>query len=305
MLNLMHRRGTATPHSGADELFTAATNQDVRRASAWLEDRLKRASHGEPFSEITLLTPALAELLLKRNADNRAVRPLRLANYVADMKAGAWSLNGESIKISSDGFLNDGQHRCQAVVESGCAIKTMVVFGVARKSRTTLDQGATRSPGDYLGMNGISYPNETAAAASLLWQYETRRRVSYHSLYRPKKQQVQETFARHPKLTDSVALIPRKGAVMAGGASVLAFCHYVFMHSDASAANYFISKLVQGDGLLKKDPILVCRERLHADKRMKVDEKVELIFRAWNASRKGKRLSKLPVMGGELPEVEA
>jgi hypothetical protein len=304
MLNILSKRSYANSETEVGELFAAGVSQEVRRAAAYLEDRLKKAAHGEPFSEAVLLTPALAEMLLRRNAENRAVRPLRLADYVSDMKSGSWKLNGESIKVSKDGFLNDGQHRCQAVVASGCTIKTMILFGVSRESRTTLDQGAVRSPGDYLGMQGVPYANEVAAASSLLWQYETRQRVSYQSAHRPTKQQIQDTYGRHKSIGDSIAFIPRKGSANTGGASVLAFVHYVLAHVSREAADYFIAKLVRGDGLNSRDPIYVCRERLHGDKRMKVDEKVELIFRAWNAHRKGRKLGKLQVMGGDLPQIE-
>lgn len=302
MLNIMSKRSSA--NSDAGDIFTAGLSQDARRASAWLDDRLKKAMVAGPFSEVVKLTPALAELLLKRNEANRHLRVQKLADYIADMKSGSWELNGESIKVSRDGLLNDGQHRCQAVVESGCTIETMITFGVARETRTTLDQGAIRSPGDYLGMEEVEYSNEVAAAAALLWQYEHRGRVSYQTAHRPTKQQVRETYARHKGLSVSVTFVPRKGSSTTGGASVLAFVHYVLSHVGEEAAGYFINKLVRGDGLSARDPIYVCRERLHSDKRMKVGEKVELIFRAWNAHRRGRKLGKLQVMGGELPEIE-
>lgn len=300
----MQRRQSANQQVDGDELFSAGGAQDVRRAVAWLDDRLRRAAQDGPFSEQVLLTPALAELLLKRNPDNRSMRPLKVANYVADMKAGAWELNGESVKVSADGLLNDGQHRCQAVVNAGCAVKTMIVFGVERKTRTTLDQGAVRSPGDYLGMEGIKDANNVAAAAALLWQYEHLQLVTYQDVKRPTKQQVKDTVAKYPQLMASVAFIPKKGALKAGGVSILAFCHYVFSLADTEAADHFVTKIVKGDGLQSRDPIYLARERIIGDKKLRLGEKVELIFRAWNAARLGKRPSKLQIMGGALPEVE-
>lgn len=304
MLNIMHKRTNEKVAGEAEGLFSSTGSQDVRRAEAWLEDRLRRAARGEYICEVITLTPILAELLLRRNPDNRCIRHLRLANYEADMRAGAWVLNGESIKVSDTGLLNDGQHRCQAVVNSGCSIKTEIRFGLSRDSRTTLDQGAVRSPGDYLGMDNVDNPNECAAVAGLLWQYESRRRVSTQSVLRPTKQQVQETYRRHTHIADSVKFVPRKGSSMAGGVSTLAFCHFLMAKKNRDAADYFIGKLVKGDGLGATDPVFVCRERLHGDKRMKVEEKIELIFRAWNAHRVGRRLKKLQVMGGELPTLE-
>lgn len=273
-----------------------------RRVKSWLAECLRRGEH-EVFTVEAELSPFLARLLLARNPDNRNVKEVRVADYAADIQAGNWQLNGESIKISRTGLLNDGQHRCRAVDRAGRSIRTLITFGVDRDTRLTLDQGAVRSPGDYLGMEGVENPNHAAAVASLLWQYEHLGRVSYQQLYRPTKAQTREAFHTHPGINDSIRVASGKGSTNAGGVSVLAFCHWVFAQRDREAATAFISRLIKGNDLSTKDPIYLCRERLHSDKRLKLEEKVELIFRAWNLHRKNKRLTKIQIMGA-LPVVE-
>lgn len=61
----------------------------------------------------------MAETWLSRNSNNRNLRGQVIASYARDMKSGAWVLNGETVKIASNGQLLDGQHRLNAVVESG------------------------------------------------------------------------------------------------------------------------------------------------------------------------------------------
>jgi hypothetical protein len=45
--------------------------------------------------------------------------------------------------------------------------------------------------------------------------------------------------------------------------------------------------LISGANLLSNDPILYARNRLMAERRLKLNEKAKLIFRAWNAHRRG------------------
>jgi hypothetical protein len=54
--------------------------------------------------------------------------------------------------------------------------------------------------------------------------------------------------------------------------------------------------------LAPRDPIFQARKRLLADKRLRLDEKVEMIFRAWNSSRNKRGVSKIELCG-RLPKL--
>jgi hypothetical protein len=222
--------------------------------------------------------------------------------YVTDIKNGSWDLNGESIKISVAGFLNDGQHRCHAVVLAGIPIKTLIIFGCERESRLTLDQGAIRSTGDYLGMDGVESSNVAAAAARLVCEYRNGGKLSLNRSARPTKAQVIEAFRSNPGLSDSIRFAGKNGVGVIGGKSLIAFCHYILSEIDPAVASNFILKLIVGDELSTKDPIFLCRKRLLADKRLLQSEKVELIFRAWNAHRRNRFISKIEICG-TLPKI--
>lgn len=302
MFNMM-RNGDAAKAGQSPELFSQSNVAEMRRAEAWFDDRL-RASQKGVVSEVVVLTPALAELLLARNDSNRAVRPRAVRIYATDIVAGNWELNGESIKVSRDGFLNDGQHRCSAVIEAGRSIRTIILFGVERKSRLTVDQGAVRTSGNYLQMQGVDNSNVAAAVAGLIWQWETRGRVYSGGEMGPTKAQIQETFERHRDSIDaSISAMPR-GGKMFGSQSVVAFCHWLIARRASSLATSFIGRLCLGEGLTRRDPIYHCRERLLGPHRLKVQEKVEIIIRTWNASRAGKPATKCSPVLGELPAVE-
>lgn len=301
-MTLQDKRAPAKHVDGP--LFSCADVSGSRRAQSWLAEQLRRGEH-ETFSTVIELTPALAELLLARNPDNRNVREQRVIDYATDIKGGNWDLNGEALKVSRCGFLNDGQHRCHGVVRAATSIRTMIIFGLRRETRTTLDQGSVRTAGDYLGMEGIESGNQSAAVAGMLWQYENLGRVSRQSLYRPTKAQVRESFHAHAGINASIRAANHKGAALVGGVSTLAFCHYLFAQKDQKAADEFVIKLARGDGLAASSPVYRCRERLHVNRRMKLEEKVELIFRTWNAVRKNRKFdSKSSPIKGELPALE-
>lgn len=279
-------------------------NLEEKHCRSWFDANVGKSSLAGVFFETVTLTPAMAKVLLEANPANRTVKDTVIEKYAVDIANGQWALNGESIKISRDGFLNDGQHRCRAVIHAGMPIRTIVGFGFDRDSRLTLDQGAVRTPGDYLSMDGYQHARELAAVASLVWQYDLRASISRQGYFRPTKQQIQGFVGECAlALTESIVAVPRKGSNKVGGHSLLAFCHFVFAKKDKGAADYFIKKLVVGDSLKTNDPIYVLRERLINDSRLRMEERAELIFRTWNSYRLGKKASIVKILG-QLPKLE-
>jgi hypothetical protein len=237
------------------------------------------------------------------NECNRPISDVAVDKYSTDAANEQWSVNGESMKFSIDGFMNDGQHRCLAVIQTGRPIQTVFTFGVTRESRFTLDQGRARRIGDYLAMKGVSDANVVAAVASLLFQYYDRRAVSNHHSLRPTKQQTQDAAEHYQDdIANALEHVPRRGSTTVGGMGTICFCFVLCAKVDQQDAEEFFQKLMKGEDLKAKSPILVARERLRTNKRMRVEERAELILRAWNAWREKREVKSLQVLGG-LPEI--
>lgn len=278
---------------------------DFHKTGMWLDGEIAKAKKGVT-TQIVDLTPALAEVLLARNPNNRKISQPLVESYSRDMEHGKWLFNGEPVIVAHDGSLNDGQHRCAAVVDSGVTITTALIVGVGRDTRTTLDQGRTRTVGDYLAMQGNINTNHLGTAASMIWQHRTRGVMATGAAGRPTKSEVLALIEEFPSIRESVQTVQRKGADAYGGRSMLAFCHWTFWHeADRPSADAFIDKLVGGADLLARDPILYTRNRLIAERgRLRGNDKAELIFRTWNAWRRRETPRVLPVLGGVLPVVE-
>jgi hypothetical protein len=286
------------------ELVPAATARVVEerdRMKQWLNERITLAAT-KPITEVVTLTPVLANLLLERNVDNRAISKVNLDRIKRDAIEGRFEFNGESLIVSSDGKLNNGQHRCLAVAESGHAIRVVMVFGVERETRMTLDQGVVRSVGHFLGMKGVQHGQIIGPMAGFAWQYEHGYPVGSHSghnPFTPTKTEVLDYINAHPDMMDSVQFVAEQ-TIPKGIASkaMLAFSHYAIAHRlpkpDRMPADVFIQSLVSGEKLNKRDPILYLRNRL-LDMREKrgVNKRAQLIFQTFNHWRRGSKIERL------------
>jgi hypothetical protein len=112
-----------------------------------------------PEVKVVNFTPALAEAILNNNRLNRPLREGRVEKYARDMAAGRWRMNAETIKLTREGDLLDGQHRMFAVIEavnlmpkgkSLPPIPMMVVEGLDAEVMPTIDTGAARTFADVL-----------------------------------------------------------------------------------------------------------------------------------------------------------
>jgi hypothetical protein len=281
---------------------TPGSDTPPRGDEAWLDNRVRRSESGV-FSEVVTLTPALAALLLERNVTNRPISQTAVQNYKRDIMTNVWAVNGQTIVISRDGFLNDGQHRCLAVVEAHRSVRVIMVFGVERDTRYTLDQGRVRTVGHYLTMQGTHNGERLAAVAKYVWQYKTFGFISPLNRLRPTKAELLDFVNRHESggllLSDSLIAIRHKKARRLGGESVLGFAHFVFSEHLALQSTFadspslavgpvdeFFSAVLNGSAQ-PKSAAWMLRSRLEDDAaRLPKNIVAELIFRAWVLHRR-------------------
>lgn len=281
------------------------TISGTRAASLWLSEQVKKAAT-QITTQVVELTPDLAAALLERNPQNRRLSEGAVEQFARDIKSGGWAFNGESIVVSSDGLLNDGQHRCAAVVAAKKSISTILVVGAERETRVTLDQGKNRLISDYLAMEGHVGAPILASAAFIAWQVEKYGFTTRTKDFRPTKGELMAYVDQHGGLIKSVGRIPQYGVKKIGGRPVLAFCHWhLSKWANPADADAFIDSLITGANLARGNPILYVRNRLSQLTGLTVAERVELIIRGWNLSRRGESITRIPLSGGKLPDVEA
>ncbi len=114
---------------------------------------------------MVLVTPAIAVELLKKNSSNRPLNELTVKWYANQMAKNQWTLSGQTISISDDGRLIDGQHRLKAIVESGKSIYFNISYNVPFESFINYDSLRARGVKDAFAISEI--PNYTNSAATI------------------------------------------------------------------------------------------------------------------------------------------
>jgi hypothetical protein len=119
-----------------------------------------------------LVTPQIAEWMLKLNTSNRPIEQSAVERFCKILRDGAWLNTGEPVIVSHDGILNDGQHRLTAIYKSGTAAELDVRFGIAREAFHATGTGKRRTAGQVLSIDGYSNTSCQAAIARLLIHYD-------------------------------------------------------------------------------------------------------------------------------------
>ena len=276
------------------------------RELSWFSDRVERARK-EPFTEIVTITPTIAKRLLEANADNRPMNERAVAEIAADIEHGYWVLNGETIIVSKEGHLNDGQHRLEAIVRSGCSVQSAVMWGIARAARMTIDMGRPRTGANFLTMSGVTNSNNVAAVVRTLILYE-RGALNVSRVGRAiTKQDILAHYNQHQReINSAISLVVNDKFCRSMGSTPIAAAHVILNRANKTEAVVFFARLMDGANLKQHDAILALRNRLVGMRtdRLSATEKLETILRYWNAWRHGSKTLRSIPREGVYPKVE-
>ena len=115
--------------------------------------------------------PDQAKALLSRNIKNRDLSQSFVNRYAADMLNHNWSDDVSMIRVDKEGNLQDGQHRLEAVVQSGTTQSFVVAENCPVEDFKKLDLGRGRTSRDALTVLGYKRPRIMSGAIRLvsLW----------------------------------------------------------------------------------------------------------------------------------------
>ena len=281
----------------------------VTRDLSWFAQRVQRGAR-EVFSEIVTITPEIAARLLETNADNRRINQAQVNQIAKDILSKKWVMNGETIIVDKEGHLIDGQHRLWGVVEAQESIQSLMVFGLTRDSRFTVDMGRQRKVGDYIHMTRA--PNSTRAAAiARLWlDFENNRYAKRApATETATKQDVLAFWHDHEKqIQYALEAIGSVGFIVRTGSATPCCTAYGVLAArhDVESVEYFFHGVTTGTRLEASDPRYWLRDRIELLRRDGERNWVylEAILRYWNAWREGKKLSRALSLLKEYPEVK-
>lgn len=259
------------------------------------------------------VTREIAREMLSKNTHNRNIRPAHVTRLAADMSAGTWDeANGETIKIACDGVVLDGQHRLLAVVESGAAIKMIVVTGLHHRAQETIDRGSPRSFADVLKLRGEQSANALASIVRSVNVWDKGARDA--SLVRGASGVVTDTELLRtldavPAIRDAVKKAETvRRHVPTISAKVAGLAWHVTSLLDFDDASEFFETLITQNGTSSGDAEY---ELYHAFKRLDDNARfladpyhvLAITFKSWNAYRSGEQVGLLRFRpGGSKPE---
>jgi hypothetical protein len=264
-------------------------------------------------TEIKKITPPIAKSLLKKNNMNRVINEQRVNEYARLMTGGLWKEDtGESIKMSVDNSILDGQHRLLAVIKSGVSLNFLFVLELEKEIFTVLDTGVNRTSGDIFHIAGVSQSNNYAA---IITKYialksgmtavlrEGPQRTAGLSIKSMKysKAELFSIYSNKIKFWDGVVSNSdhwRNQFQRTMTLSEIGGLYAYFYDINHDSAFQFMDQLCSGVELNKTNPVRLLREKLIFSKmnlkfKLTPVQKLGLIYKTWNYFRKGESISVL------------
>lgn len=216
----------------------------------------------EPNLELSIeeITPAVAEEWLGHNTWNRKISERLVLTYAETMKEGEWRLNGEPIIFDEKGRLQSGQHRLLAVIESGVAIKSVIVRNADPGNIFSLESGRRRKMTDVLTLAGESDVANLSACLSWTWRWENKLMDRPGDV--PTHTHQLRVLTANPALREELfqgRRVHRDLKVSVGLMTALFHQFYIAHPEDAET---FWEKLATGEGLSSDHPCFVLRRWL-------------------------------------------
>lgn len=262
-----------------------------------------------PDVELIELTPLKAAEILRGNISNRPVRTAYVSRLAQAIRRGEWKLNGDAIRISKDGRVQDGQHRCYAVIQAEASIQTLLVTGLDNDVFDTIDKGIAKTAGDSFATCGEANFTTLASTTRLLYVYQrTGNPFNANADSAPTTKQQMQLLKENPSLRASASWISASNWCRRYlSPSLGGFCHFLFSKADKDAAKSFFDSLESGVGLEAGSPVLFLRNRLmempNSKERINKSYKAALVFKAFKLHRDGALIKTLRVRTeGDMPE---
>jgi hypothetical protein len=240
--------------------------------------------------QLMSMSPQMAFDLLKRRAPNRPISKGRVRTMIIDMRSGKWVFNGEPLILSEDLTVLDGQHRLQAIYESGVTLPFMVIVGInpAPAVVMSIDQGRAKTGADMLTMHDQANAQTLASVARWLYRYERNQMC------------VQATGLRNGALPGYVAARPSLPTALPWGRAIrdllpqscAAMLFHVMSQHEAALSKRYFDDLAHGNGVSQGQPAHTVRERLLRDKSPRthigIVARAALVVLGWNCLRQEK-----------------
>lgn len=243
-----------------------------------------------------VLTPEMAMELLEHNTLNRPLTDQHVKRLAQQIIDGKWKFNGDTIKISADGQILDGQHRLWACIEAKMPIDTMIVRGVQRDAFATIDTlRKSRSAGDTVALMGVQrHRNIIGGALGWLIRWQNGILTVYKQPQnKVENSDIEASFESNRNIERAVERAMQLRRIC--NPSVLAFIYYAASNRNREMAEQFMEALEDPSSLAMIHPFFQFRAYLTTPTAKSRDpvQTIALAFKAMNAQAQGRPIKLL------------
>lgn len=262
-------------------------------------------------SEISrTITPAEATELLKLNTHNRSIRRGTIDRLRADIAGGRFLLNGDTIAISTDGVLLNGQHRLEAIAAGKTPVEVIILKGVDPKAFSTIDGHRPRSLSDYMNVHGA--PNyariATLTPRAERWDGGQRGRDMAAGTKRHGEQVYIDFYEDNAERLHAALRSPSQYDNITP--AITSLFRYIIGGERAVECDVYLREVSSGQAAERGGTVTantqkvftaLVRESVNNDA-SKSHRVLGILITGWNARQKGKCVKKDPFDGGPVPE---
>lgn len=249
------------------------------------------------------VTPEMAQKWLESNYDKQ--RPLNkksVNRYANIMREGRWMVNCDAVGFDTEGRVINGQHRLHAIIASGVEVEMLVVTGLDSNVFEVQDNGAGRTAGQVLAVEGVKHYNATAAVVRRLIITTKAGKFGTATFtggqpFPVEHYMVREVANTYPSLIETMDFVINSKVGKVTNVTMVGLLHFLYCHLYGNEVATFVERLANGVGLTQNDPIYHLRERLVRSKASKTplrrEEEFALLVLALNAHCKRRTLKVL------------
>jgi len=192
-------------------------------------------------STMALVTPSVAEQMLRRNSRNRKISEGTIEKYSRDLLAGVWMPSSAGIGFDTDGVLLDGQHRLKMILKTNTSAWLLVVTGLPPESQVTIDRQRKRTMYDVLFLSGDTNSRESVQIATFLARTGSAQRGNY-----PSDGEIRASLSNHrDAINEVLSIFGQKRKKGIARAAVMASI-VLGMEKNKSATSSFLTMLING-----------------------------------------------------------
>jgi hypothetical protein len=255
-----------------------------------------------------------AEKILKHNKNNRDIRDHRVVLYRQIIEDGDWCLTGETMTMTINRLLGNGQHRMEALALTDCRIDVLISTGIPDENVKHIDFTAVRPISNVLARMGAKRSTNLGAALNILKRYHTANdsfdtiewtnanRLHPAEVERMYKERIGTEANPVPSIIYSEDLIHRNILPSLMFPRLAVALHYLFSQKDPEAADDFFLALGVKTDVKTNDPVNLLRNHITGNKytggasasdMVKMSFQAKWAIKCWNYRRKGETHNQL------------